>query len=168
MTRYFTFSVFPRFDHRHQIVSCHIHNTRLVESYPFKDMQSVYSTAPADWVWNWSCMKISGETLTRSSYHYHFLNLTCTTRVTVKNLLRIIQNNYFLQYSFHCPSGTHLRFSFNNLLIDKFLKICLNYFRVVSYLKSNPWHKQVFQCYIIKVPKEKNSCFMSRFGGLGK
>ena len=34
---------------RHQIVLCHIHDTRWGEFYPSAEVQSVYSTASADW-----------------------------------------------------------------------------------------------------------------------
>ena len=34
----------------HQIVLCHIQDTRCGESYLSEEMQSVYSTAPADWI----------------------------------------------------------------------------------------------------------------------
>ena len=33
----------------HQIVKCHIQDTRWGGSYPFAEVQLVYSTAPADW-----------------------------------------------------------------------------------------------------------------------
>ena len=50
MTGYYPFSKSPRFQPNHQMVLCHTRT--LIGSggfYPFVEMQSVYSTAPADW-----------------------------------------------------------------------------------------------------------------------
>ena len=47
------YSAFPKapasLEFHHQTVQCHIQDTRWERSYPSAEVQSVYSTAPADW-----------------------------------------------------------------------------------------------------------------------
>ena len=65
------YSAFPKFpaslEPHHQIVLCNIQETRWRRSYPFAEVQSVYSPAsPADWT---SLMSNSGHSLRWGSYH---------------------------------------------------------------------------------------------------
>ena len=51
MKKYSTFLKAPGLQPHHEMVQCHIQDTRWGKgSYPSAVMQSAYSTAPADWV----------------------------------------------------------------------------------------------------------------------